>query len=235
MPIKSIKKTRRGLCPINFIYNLNLEWVSTSSIKILSGACRDSSDKRDLEISAPITIDITNDLDTGDESADKWYYVYLLFDKPNLVYGALFSINSTIPTLGDFTHYRLIGCVRNDSSSNFLKFAQFGNSNYRKYIYYENRFTTLLLISGGSSTNWTNVDCSSLIPVTTELPIVWCEASVKICKLRTDGEAMASMEKLNDKNTRQIIMPTKNQIFEYKNNNPGGSTDLAVLGFEEHI
>lgn len=67
-----------------------------------------------------------NGLDTGVEAANTWYYLYAI--STGTVDRGLISASSTSPTLPtNYIYYALLGCVRNDASSNFLRFAQNGN------------------------------------------------------------------------------------------------------------
>ena len=81
-----------------------------------------------LEVSAPITVDITNSgangLDVGAESPDTWYYIFLLRKNDGTTAGLL-SANLLAPTIpGTYTSERLLGAVRNNSASDFRWFYQ---------------------------------------------------------------------------------------------------------------
>lgn len=67
-----------------------------------------------------------NGLDTGVEAANTWYYLWAI--STGTVDRGLLSASSTSPTLpGGYVYSALLGAVRNDNSSNFLRFAQNGN------------------------------------------------------------------------------------------------------------
>ena len=65
-------------------------------------------------------------LDTGAEFPSVWYYVWAIYNGTTT--SAVFSLSSTAPTLAgalaSYTHIALVGVVRNDAGSNFIKFAQ---------------------------------------------------------------------------------------------------------------
>ncbi len=66
-----------------------------------------------------------NGLDTGVEAANTWYYLWAI--STGSVDRGLISASSTSPTLpSGYIYSALLGVVRNDNSSNFLRFAQNG-------------------------------------------------------------------------------------------------------------
>jgi hypothetical protein len=78
-----------------------------------------------------LTVDMAasgaNGLDTGAEASGTWYYVWLIWNGTTL--SGVFSVNGGSPTLpGGYTaantYKALVGAVRNDGGSNFVKFWQ---------------------------------------------------------------------------------------------------------------
>ncbi len=105
-----------------------------------------------LDIST--TLDINNDLDTGTEAADTWYYIWI-FIMPNEVILKL-SANDTTPA-GEGAYWKILGAVYNDSTSNFKTIDQVSN-----YV-----TTDAVAIINESSTLGERVaDLSSFIPKT---------------------------------------------------------------------
>lgn len=67
-----------------------------------------------------------NGLDTGAEAGNTWYYVWAISDGTN--FRGLLSTSSTSPTMpSGYTYKLLVGTVRNDGSSNFVPFYQYGD------------------------------------------------------------------------------------------------------------
>jgi len=67
---------------------------------------------------------LPNGLDTGGESSDAWYYVYVIWDGTTVA--SLFSLSATTPTLPTgYTYKALVGAVRN-VSSDLVYFVQYG-------------------------------------------------------------------------------------------------------------
>jgi len=69
------------LAAAEFMAGLKLEWVSTSSVKVLPGACRSDDGVDNIILAAEITIALPGNLDTGSEAVDTWYYIWL-FKRP---------------------------------------------------------------------------------------------------------------------------------------------------------
>jgi hypothetical protein len=97
-----------------------------------------------------------NGLDVAGEAANTWYYVWLI-GKWDGTIAALLSASSGTPTMpAGYTHRALVGAVRNDGSSNFIKFRQRGND-----AYYE---APQGVLSGGAASAETVVSCASFVP-----------------------------------------------------------------------
>jgi hypothetical protein len=110
--------------------------------------------------SVSLTVDMAvsgaNGLDTGAEASSTWYYGWVIAKEDGTVAG-LSSVSSSAPTLpAGYTYKALATAVRNDGSSNFIKYRQFGNS-----AHFEVRNSVL---SAGTATTETSVTISSFVP-----------------------------------------------------------------------
>jgi hypothetical protein len=110
--------------------------------------------------SVSLTVDMAvsgaNGLDTGAEASSTWYYGWVVAKEDGTVAG-LSSVSSSAPTLpAGYTYKALATAVRNDGSSNFIKYRQFGNS-----AHFEVRNSVL---SAGTATTETSVTISSFVP-----------------------------------------------------------------------
>lgn len=66
-------------------------------------------------------------LDTGAEASNTWYYIWLIYNATSGTPAGLFSTSATSPTLPTgYTYKARLGIVRNDGSSDFVKFSQAG-------------------------------------------------------------------------------------------------------------
>lgn len=110
-----------------------------------------------ISVTADITVSGQGGLDTGTEAAATWYYVWFIY-KSDGTKAALLSASSTNPTMpaGTWSTPRIIGAVRNDAASNFLKQYQ-----YNEEVCYAARQQAL---NDGSSTTFATVSLSSFVP-----------------------------------------------------------------------
>lgn len=115
--------------------NLVVKQVSATSVDIdadeliLKDAAGVAFLASSVDLTAAITTAGANGLDTGAEAASTWYYAWVIYKPSTGTTAALLSVSSTAPTLPtDYTFKALVGCVRNDASSNFIAFYQNGNS-----------------------------------------------------------------------------------------------------------
>lgn len=109
-----------------------------------------------VSVSAAITSSGANGLDTGAEAGNTWYYGWVIA-KPDGTVAALLSVSSSAPTLpAGYTFKALVTAVRNNGSSNFIAYRQFGNR-----VYYEGLQNVL---SGGTSTGEATVSVATVVP-----------------------------------------------------------------------
>ncbi|MBI4548091.1 MAG: hypothetical protein HY707_08930 [Ignavibacteriae bacterium] len=89
------------------------------------------------------TIDLTvnmstagaNGLDTGAEVADRWYYLWVIYNGATTA--GLLSASSSAPTLpAGYTFKKLVGAVRNKPDGKFLRFYQRNNSARSEPVYF---------------------------------------------------------------------------------------------------
>jgi len=114
-----------------------------------------------MEVSSPITVDITasgaNGLDTGSEASSTWYYLYLIYNPTTDTVAGLFSVSSTSPTMpSGYTKKRLVSARYNDASSNFIAFVQ-----YNGEVFNNSYFGVLV---GGTAGSYTSIDVSNYLP-----------------------------------------------------------------------
>lgn len=117
--------------------------------------------------SVNLTVDITtsgaNGLDTGTEASSTWYSIWVIYNPTTSTTAGLLSTSATAPTMpSGYTKKRRVGWVRNDASSNFLKFYQIGD-----WWWWDDDIQVLNTVT--PATTYTDVDCSSAAPPTAEL------------------------------------------------------------------
>lgn len=159
-----------GGSPVNFRgYHSGLQ-IRTSDtnpnyqIEIMKGAVVQTDDLSDsIVTSADLTLDITasgaNGLDAGLEAADTWYFIWLIKKSSDGTVASLLSTSDTAPTMpSGYDLKRLVGAVRNNSSSHFLRFFQ-DDANVKLDDCY-----TVVSFTTSPPTSYTAVDISAVVP-----------------------------------------------------------------------
>jgi hypothetical protein len=215
-------------------------------IQIVSG--RVGSGNFLLEVGSTITVDITqsgaNGLDTGSEAANTWYFIWLIYNPTTGTLAGLLSTSNSSPTMpSGYTEKRRIGAVRNDSSSNLLRFVQFG----RKVLYAS---AVGQVLSFGSATVWTAVDCSAFVPTNNNAIGVHCLFASSVvgevnnyAGFGVDGaNAMTWVYQKYTASVGDYMQDASAGYFHFANSNPptvyyynggaNGRFHIYILGFE---
>lgn len=169
--VNGIPRKREGFLLLNYIFGLYVTYSTSNTVDITTGSCRDSTDSYNIHVTSVLTPNISasgaGGLDTGSETSDTWYYIYVIGDSTGInSVSSLISASSSSPTLpAGYDHFRRIGSIRNDASSDFLNIRGFPSADYR-YFFYEENISTLQVLSSGSATTYTNVNCAAFVPPT---------------------------------------------------------------------
>ena len=152
-----------------YLNGIGLNYVSTSVLGIAAGGCIDSTNAVLLtattftkSTAGSWTAGSGNDgMGTGLTIATStMYYVYAILKSGS--YDVYFDTSASAANApAGITAYRLIGTFQTDSSANILPFVQWGRGNDRWY-----QFGEVLILSAGTATGWTQVNCSSVVPST---------------------------------------------------------------------
>lgn len=127
---------------------------------------KDASGNSRLVSSVSVSPDITtigaaNGLDTGTEAANTWYSVWIISN--GMTTAGLLSASAAAPTMpSGYTFKARVGWVRNDGSSNFLKFKQVNR---------RVQYTVPQALASGAAGNistptWVAVGVSAFVPNT---------------------------------------------------------------------
>lgn len=226
-----------------FIQGCELAWDSVASVHATSGVM-DIAGTLYTRTSVSSTITVTTSthwvegaiFGDGSEDANTWIYVYAYNDS-----GSTWDIKFWMqaPQYADTTSddssvkiyrqnagkwYRCIGAVRN-SSSDLIMIAQRGD-----WVY----FDAQVVIAGGTSAVYANVDCSSIIPVlsTTAELNVWNGANGVFTNIPGfTGPFMT----FNTNEQVVMIQPLSNtQIFQYKVDG-GVNFNANIMGYRLDI
>ena len=202
------------------------------------------------------TVDITvsgvNGLDTGSEAADTWYAVHVITDSSGTEpTKGMFSLSDTAPTMpSGYDVFRRVGWIKNDASSNFMKFIQTGKGKHR-IVWYDHERADVKILNEGTATAMTVVDCSAFIPPTaTEVIILGhfkngaAGASADMLELRLPGSTVVNPlysfrnPFLSDSHYRyQFGVPvSSSQTVEYSvSNATNNAATLHIIGYKDEL
>lgn len=225
----------------------------TTSVDIDAGSCRDGYDTFDIVSESVLTADITtsgaNGLDTGSETADTWYAIHVIDDSSNVnPVASLLSESHTDPVLpSGYDKFRYVGWVRNNSSSNFLRFSVSGNGSFRHYSYTDS-LSGLQVFANQEPTTWTTVSLDDYVPPTSVHFDPHVQLSVgnnDFVEFRVTGTSLANGEgrpiyggpttTLRATNTGLFPTSSSQQIDYRRNDATGAGVDLYVYGFADTI
>lgn len=228
---------------------LTVVWVDAHTVDVdATLLCMD-------ELSEPLasvnlTIDIANDgvngLDEGAEASDTWYSIWVIFKPSTNTIAGLVSESATAPTMpADYTKKRRVGWVRNDDGDDFLKFYKIGD-------WWWLDAHIVVLNTGDAAEGFTDVDCSSAVPSTTEMLLLTVtsedsDGDITKTYLRRDDSAEAGDDRnrmsayadgaaaIQITNMGMIISCDETQIIEYKNAAGDEVCEIDVLGYYDPI
>ena len=223
-----------------YIFGLNPNRGNASLAQIFQGECRSDDDSFDMVSAVPIDVNITNSgvngLDTGSETASTWYYIWLIFNPTTKTYAGLLSINSSSPTMpSGYTKKRRVGVIRNDASSNFLEFTCKGTGNSKKYLYLMNHSSTTRVLTGGTATSNTNVNCNTLVPPTYSIAILLVSVELASDDGWIKPSSMAGdLFFITGNDVMLEMILGSSQVVTYRVTT-GGDMDISVVGFYEEL
>jgi len=252
-----LKELADRLAASQYIAGLRLSFVSVSSVRVEVGAAIDSGGSFNIALSSPATIDITvsgaNGLDTGTEAADTWYAVFVIGDSSGSNPPAgLLSTSAGSPTLpSGYDKFRRVGWVRNNASSNFLKFYQRWTGKTRRY-WYDADASAVRVVNNGSATAFQNVSCSAFVPPSSEnivLQIQFKTGTVGLAddrvRLRPTGAAAGTLYQMRIGVVSDVMLMTNvempcdtSQSIDYRVTTGGANgnrTDIVIQGFDDEL
>lgn len=230
-----------------YVTNLQVSVASNTTLSIVAGQARDSTNVVDIVLSSTATLNAAttgaNALDTGSLANNTWYAVYVIGSSVNQAQPVtLLSTSATAPILPDnYDVFRRIGWVLTDGSAHFLAVDIYGNSNER--IYKWDAIATELSAAG--NTGYTDVNMASSVPPTSNLvDINWKlvpATAGNLTLLRKNGSSSTANPQLTGSVAAQpnagfITMNCdSSQIIEYKTASGSDALTLYVLGFTDFI
>jgi hypothetical protein len=162
MPTPNIPIVNQGLLYVNNIQMsagaLNADNLTTATLILQPGQCRDSTDTNDIVLSTATTLNPVaanigkvNGTDVGAIAIDTMYAVYVIADSTQYrTTGTLLSTNFTAPTLPfGYDMFRRVGAIFTaHAAARFVYFHQRGNGPVRDLWYAYNN----ICLSAGNST-----------------------------------------------------------------------------------
>jgi hypothetical protein len=150
-----------------YINGCILTYVTSVTITVSSGSAVDSLGVV-LMTSAGYTLDFTalgaNGIDAGTIASNKIYAIFLIV-KPDNTTATLASLSPTAPTLPTgYTRFRRIGWQVTKGGSALMQIVQTGQYNVKKYFCQEAGGAPNRVLSAGSATTSTSIDCSAYVP-----------------------------------------------------------------------
>lgn len=159
-----------------YVQNLEMAFVSGTSITVAAGQARDVTNTNDIVLPALVTINAAtnglNALDTGALANNTFYAVFAVASSTSAnpqtadsvrPAGALLSLSATAPTLpAGYDMFRRIGYVLTSGAAAILDFTQRANGVNRD-MWYANAIATN--ITAGASATFAAVTASASVPV----------------------------------------------------------------------
>ena len=169
LPTRTTPGYVRSAMPTGYIEGLQLGYESTTSFDVLVGRCRDSTDTRDIVLSAGLEFDAIGSgtgalkIDTGTIAAAKVYAVYIIASADGATVSGTFSLNATTPALpAGYTLYRKVGSFLSQAGAATVQwFIQTGKGRTRTMT---GRSSRLLFSDTTPATSITAIDCSAMCP-----------------------------------------------------------------------
>lgn len=178
-----------------YINGLELTYLTTTTIQVAAGICRDSTNTNDISVGLAIPVAATNTgvepvaagtgpvvingavngaggLDSGALAASTFYAVYAIGDSYNINLGsALISANLSTPYLpSGYDMFFRIGYIKTDGASHILAFRQDGVG-LDRWMWYDAAIATS--ITAGASATYAPVDASAALPSSTPTMVNW--------------------------------------------------------------
>ncbi len=239
--------------PTGYIQGLLISDDTVATKDISAGSCRSDDDTTDIVSAGVLTPNVStsgpivNGRDTAAaELADNWYYIYVIADSNEVnPVASLLSSSSTSPVFPTgYDKKRLIGAVRNDTSSDFYDY--FSNSTGRDRTFHWKEVETILeILTNGAATTWANIDLSEFVPAISTMVYINTNhvagGAQGFVEFRPDGSSIDPSAWRTyagevgattvTANSTFWIETSVSQVIEYQNSSVSEETDVWVLAF----
>lgn len=247
--------------PAGFVRNARLNWDSNAQVSLGTAGglsvVKDSRASFDIYwkgiLTASMAISGPGGLQTGSvEAANTWYRILVIADSSGVnPPAALLVPEGTAFSETGYDVFRRLGYVRNNGTSNFLKFFQAGDGNAR-FIYYDEPAATLALLVNGNATAFTDLSLATLVP-----PIGRASVYLGLAFENTGGGTAATDELMlrpkgstvatpvirmapglvvTAKQKQNVLMfVDATQTMQYQVSAANDSCDIAVVGYYDEL
>jgi len=240
--------------PLNFAsFNGSggLSYISSTTVQVTAGSWRDSANSFDLILGSNTNVVITTTgaggLQTGSsESSNTWYGVYAIGDTS----GSNVTTTLLIPEGVAFNEsgydvIRNVGWVKNNAGADFFRFNTEGKGSSQIYLFDIDAQSEIL--TAGSATTFTDIDCSAFIPPTSILGFfqvgVVASAAFAGITIRPNGAggtyaAFVTRPGIATTITNRsfaAMITDEDRIIEYEMINAGDDGYLSIQGFKVDI
>lgn len=220
-----------------FITGLQLEWVSTTQVKIKTGAAQIQSTGEIVTLASDSTISPTL-------SASAWHYCYLYLSSGT----PTVECATTAPATAWFgtarsktsaTGRRYIGAIKTNGSSQIYEFYHNATTNFYQW----GEVTTsspFRVLSGGTATTETSVDCTAVVPATgraAQLRMINTEpvgGQNSFIRSRTGGPNQLQLRVNSDLITPIVLTSAQLFYYIYGSAPSTGATYIDVVGFYDY-
>jgi hypothetical protein len=157
-----------------YVNNLQLQWLTATTIQVAGGQCRDSTNEEDMFLPSFTILNVAgnglNGLDTGTIADSSSYNVYLIADprgyQPTGVIASLTTAAQITMPNHNYSLQRRIGYFITDSSGNIVDFTAVGNGSERTYQY----ASVINILAAGTATTFTAIDLSTPVLAAPKVP-----------------------------------------------------------------
>lgn len=220
-----------------FISGLQLEWVSTTQVKIKTGAAQIQSTGEIVTLASDSTISPTL-------SASAWHYCYLYLNSGTPTVECV----TTAPATAWFgtarsktsaTGRRYIGAIKTNGSSQIYEFYHNAATNFYQW----GEVTTsspFRVLSGGTATTETSVDCTAVVPATgraAQLRMINTEpvgGQNSFVRSRTGGPNQLQLRVNSDLITPIVLTSAQLFYYIYGSAPSTGATYIDVVGYYDN-
>lgn len=220
--------------PPGHLEGLDVDRTGNGTCKIDVGSCRDEDDLGDIHATTPLTANLgasgANGLDSGAESADKWYSLWVI-GKPDGTVASLWSTATaksglTLPT--GYAYARKVAWWRNGSSGN-LWAGEMGGKGRLRQQWHDMPDPPIEVLSGGSATSFTPVSLVGQVPPESVVAFIRAQVgggNYGVIRPNSSFSSLTAVLKIVSGTSQSGLLLAKDREIEYAVN--AGTESVAI-------